>query len=1013
MNSDQTPNEEPSQVPEEQGPGSRREFFKKSALGLGGLALVSGSTAGLAQTTTETTDAESAQEDPTRPTAIPWNTPPEIDVTNAITDKQYLKTLNKQKFLKSLKLTPCVDFSYLPIHLMVDDNINGQTPAERSGLYGFNGTVPGPTLRVSGDQDLEICLWNQLPGNNAPFAWRNGSRTVHGNKRVPEGTLDWQLQEHLYGPHQQNVTNLHTHGLHISPGVFKETFRETAEEVQSDNVLLRVVPVEDYDNRAVKGKGPTMKSNEIVGFARYKFKLKIKDEDPDKDAKEYPHFSGTHWYHPHPHGATFDQVAGGMAGFLLVEGKVDQYLADTFQKHDYQELPMLLQRVIGPAPQSQNQVAPVKGNQKKVSVISPLVNGQFVGDGKILPTADVFANQVLRIRLLNGSVDGNGYVRFFIRKNYKQPELINPNQPLYKNRKPGGKTPLNASAAAKLWYKDEAHEDALPLLNMAYDGIQLMDDEGVYADMAIEWLTVGVANRADFLIAIPADAKENDSYTVWAQQMIEAVDSRGNVTYTTTNSEDIDKEKQANTRNVKDINTALGQFVVRKRKIDKKDAPLPPPPTRDDGVLMVDWKVEEYPDNIVHPILKPISDEDIQITSDDEYTNTEMTDATNLQGDPIPWQHKNNAGKVRARRLLYSGWGDASIWGAAYSPTLQDNAGNLLANPTVKGLFNAMLIDGKKYGAEIMQSGEKKGARNSEYGWDAAQHTMLRDTAEEWTVYNYSMTAFMKKLEKDQEDPGNTDPNNYVLGVPAYKNANGSKIPGLDKHKQQMMVRAVHHPFHIHQNPFYLTSVQDAEGNELLPLDKNGNPIPRWQDTVYIPHNGGRAIFRSRFLNYTGRYVNHCHLLQHEDWGMMQAVQVVSKKEEQEVNYLPLPPKDTNRQNIFPGLSLAQMFKLNVGKVKQTLTQESLKMLCYHKDEKDFFDQKKLTDLEAIIPPPPTPPATDKYFQMRLASGATANKNLAEMDKTNMGKLIIPVPEEEEPFPQWNNDLKRGNIRET
>ena len=32
---------------------------------------------------------------------------------------------------------------------------------------------------------------------------------------------------------------------------------------------------------------------------------------------------GTHWYHPHAHGSTHDQVSAGMAGFLIVEGDVD------------------------------------------------------------------------------------------------------------------------------------------------------------------------------------------------------------------------------------------------------------------------------------------------------------------------------------------------------------------------------------------------------------------------------------------------------------------------------------------------------------------------------------------------------------------------------------------------------------------------------------------------------------------------------------------------------------------
>ena len=47
-------------------------------------------------------------------------------------------------------------------------------------------------------------------------------------------------------------------------------------------------------------------------------------------------------------------------------------------------------------------------------------------------------------------------------------------------------------------------------------------------------------------------------------------------------------------------------------------------------------------------------------------------------------------------------------------------------------------------------------------------------------------------------------------------------------------------------------------------------------DTVSIPRNGGRVVFRSRFADYTGRWIHHCHLLMHEDMGMMQEVECVA-----------------------------------------------------------------------------------------------------------------------------------------
>jgi hypothetical protein len=43
---------------------------------------------------------------------------------------------------------------------------------------------------------------------------------------------------------------------------------------------------------------------------------------------------------------------------------------------------------------------------------------------------------------------------------------------------------------------------------------------------------------------------------------------------------------------------------------------------------------------------------------------------------------------------------------------------------------------------------------------------------------------------------------------------------------------------------------------------------------VTIP---GYFKMRSRFVDYTGQFVLHCHILAHEDRGMMELVEVVQK----------------------------------------------------------------------------------------------------------------------------------------
>jgi FtsP/CotA-like multicopper oxidase with cupredoxin domain len=78
----------------------------------------------------------------------------------------------------------------------------------------------------------------------------------------------------------------------------------------------------------------------------------------------------------------------------------------------------------------------------------------------------------------------------------------------------------------------------------------------------------------------------------------------------------------------------------------------------------------------------------------------------------------------------------------------------------------------------------------------------------------------------------------------------------------------ISHPFHIHINPFQVVKI-------------NGQPVdPFWTDTIALPPGGSptdptSVTFRTRFRDYAGTFVMHCHMVAHEDMGMMQVVQVV------------------------------------------------------------------------------------------------------------------------------------------
>lgn len=70
------------------------------------------------------------------------------------------------------------------------------------------------------------------------------------------------------------------------------------------------------------------------------------------------------------------------------------------------------------------------------------------------------------------------------------------------------------------------------------------------------------------------------------------------------------------------------------------------------------------------------------------------------------------------------------------------------------------------------------------------------------------------------------------------------------------------HPFHLHVWPMQL-------------IAENGRPVEPagLRDVVNVPANG-RATVRIAFRDFSGRSVYHCHILDHEDLGMMGVIEV-------------------------------------------------------------------------------------------------------------------------------------------
>jgi len=177
---------------------------------------------------------------------------------------------------------------HLDLELRVAYGLN-EVAGEPVWLRSYNGGLVGPTIRIRPGQTLNVDLLNRLPptpGSQPPAGAGHGARGHgghggHGDPNVPHGF---------------NVTNLHTHGLWVSP------------TGNSDNVLLSVFPGEDFRNEIVVPR----------------------DHPP-----------GSHWYHAHRHGSVALQVSSGMAGLLIVQGGLDDVPAIA----EAEDTPLVFQQV--------------------------------------------------------------------------------------------------------------------------------------------------------------------------------------------------------------------------------------------------------------------------------------------------------------------------------------------------------------------------------------------------------------------------------------------------------------------------------------------------------------------------------------------------------------------------------------------------------------------------------------------------------------------------------------------
>jgi len=818
-------------------------------------------------------------------------------------------------------------------------------------LFSFNGSSPGPTIRMRGDEQLRITLRNHLAGNLSrvpkgpapdPFEVRPdlldaafcrmqkaagrtcqappNARTIFGHfheffEGSPVVLVDTScVSGHVNLPHGSHTTNLHTHGLHVQPGM-------NPDGTAGDNTFLRILPREDARARQASSNlgCRTLATHERVAEAEYKLQLgNLQRSRRRAGGAAHPHPPGTHWYHPHAHGSTHDQVASGLAGFLIVEGDVDDAINRTMTgaerpdpcvktgPYDYRERLMLIQRVevfsvdvdAGPR-RGQGRVAPPTS-----------INGSFS------PTA-IFMRPgaVERWRVLNGSVDGRGFKSFMVLEGH----FVFADRQLWRVR-PGEKddAPRRLTPATRQEVADATRQ----IYQLSQDGITLVEVENGRTRHTIRDLSrenSGTVNPLDRAVAPGEDPtramlknvedcyRDGDSLRnlfVRPNQIFMANAARADVFF----KAPIDGVGKVYTIFAQEFPLTTDNFQQRLQigiANGRGGAFTPGNPAPVDvvvGYVKVtgtpvgggDFDVMSLRDKLppVPPYHLPIEDDELRAAPAEAAR----------RGLP--------AGSFRTRVLSYSGYGTTDF------PLIRVPEQLAQQHPELKGrLWDE--IDGVQillppFSRTMAVNGDFDLASNpspptpQKFGHHDPHHPrMLVDTAEEWVVYNCSVSLWSHTNKEKYKQPGQ-----YALHYRSYpiERAEGQARFARDP-EFQITTKGADHPFHIHVNPCWVTRIDVPDEQGRL---HNILSAPQWMDTVSIPR-GGRVVFRSRFADYAGMWANHCHILMHEDHGMMQAVEAVSRAEAS--NYRPrarvashaMPVDDVNA--IYPAPSRELMYR--------------------------------------------------------------------------------------------------------
>jgi len=830
------------------------------------------------------------------------------------------------------------------------------SPANLGGvLFSYGGISPGPTVRVSADGAFNLTVRNTLGLNRGqvalgpavlrfdmpPYLDKKVCRLANEQlgvnflpdepercrgpstylEQIYEATgaetrPNWYIGGHVNGVHAMHTTNIHTHGLHVHP-------QTNPDGTHSDNIFLRIIPAADYRKRQAElGQGARLLAeNEHVAQLDYDIRLAF-----ERGGEKMPHPPGTHWYHPHSHGSTQMQVASGMAGFLIVEGDVDEAInrAMTGQERpdpeertgpwDYRERLIFLQRVLVI---SEDHDAGVKRRNLRFPPF-PATNGLAKPTViKMRPGA------VERWRVINGSVDGSGTKRLMVLDGQYTVELEQQRIHRVVVEESGEGEGKRRTRRLEPVSDQEIEDAKLDLQQLSFDGITLVEEEngepvhrirdlstrnaGTKNPLAAEAVPgenpaqtalrgieesfrdgdslrrafvrpnevlMTNANRSDLIFKAPMDAA-GKVFTIFAKESLLHSDTHQH------NFQMVSASPRPNTRRPS-LDVAVAYIHVEG-------------PPVEGGEFDIQGLNKYLPP--VPPLLRPIGEKELEVPPGE------------ARKTGVP------AGSLRTRTIAYSGVGGTDMPIIEIPPGFAErNAGlehrlwgdvdgvKMLLPPSTGTMAIHPDFD--------LDANPEPGPPRKFSAADPVHPRMLLDTAEEWVVYNNSMTMWSHTDLERFPQPGSYDGFHFI----AYplSRPEGQRRHALDP-EFQISSKGNDHPFHIHVNPMWVLRIDVPDENGHL---HNILPEPCWMDTVAIPRNGGRIVFRSRFEDFAGKWINHCHILSHEDNGMMQLIECV--EDASKVNYRPKDRVATHGMSgrevdaIYPGPSLELKYRQNL-----------------------------------------------------------------------------------------------------